>query len=481
MKHEMIIGKYTLESITNGLYASPLDMYREYIQNSVDAIDNAIQYEILSSSEAKIEIRLDSNDRNISIRDNGSGIPVKKAINTLIDIGNSKKTRVESRGFRGIGRLSGLGYCDKLIFTTSSFGENIKTEITFDAQLLRQLLIIDDTDDSIFDIIDKIVSIKTYSEKVSAHYFCVDMFNVTMDELISHDTVKTYLKENAPIPFSPDFIWGDVIVGKFKSQGFTLQSYNIDLIYDNTAERLYKPYSNTFISDRIKKVSSTIKDIETIEFKDANETLGYMWYAKTDYNGSLLDNAIKGIRFKQGNILIGNKNTCSQYFKEERFNGWLIGELHLTNPGFIPNSRRDHFEKNDKYFLLEEFLKNFSSNISKAIRHLSQIRNLNKDKVKIIEEDTNDLMVEDWSVDPPDEFSLLSAGDVVYEAENDYYEKLSIILGNRKRQTKYSALNAKHNLTIDQRKTLEKVFDIIVGEFPEDEAKALINSIINKY
>ena len=41
MKHELVIGKYTLESLTNGMYASPLDLYREYIQNAVDSIDTA--------------------------------------------------------------------------------------------------------------------------------------------------------------------------------------------------------------------------------------------------------------------------------------------------------------------------------------------------------------------------------------------------------------------------------------------------------
>ena len=43
MKHELVIGKYTLESLTNGMYASPLDMYREYIQNAVDSFDDAIE------------------------------------------------------------------------------------------------------------------------------------------------------------------------------------------------------------------------------------------------------------------------------------------------------------------------------------------------------------------------------------------------------------------------------------------------------
>ena len=32
-----------------------------------------------------------------------------------------------------------------------------------------------------------------------------------------------------------------------------------------------------------------------------------------------------------GNILIGDNTTCSQFFKEERFNGWVIGEIYIIN------------------------------------------------------------------------------------------------------------------------------------------------------
>ena len=38
---EIIIGKHTLESLTSGMYADPYVVFREYIQNSTDAIDSA--------------------------------------------------------------------------------------------------------------------------------------------------------------------------------------------------------------------------------------------------------------------------------------------------------------------------------------------------------------------------------------------------------------------------------------------------------
>ena len=36
------IGKYTLESLTTGMYSDPKIVYREYIQNSVDSLEEAV-------------------------------------------------------------------------------------------------------------------------------------------------------------------------------------------------------------------------------------------------------------------------------------------------------------------------------------------------------------------------------------------------------------------------------------------------------
>ena len=58
MEHELVIGKYTLESLTNGMYASPLDMYREYIQNAVDSFDAVIAQKTGRDDKLQIDIAL---------------------------------------------------------------------------------------------------------------------------------------------------------------------------------------------------------------------------------------------------------------------------------------------------------------------------------------------------------------------------------------------------------------------------------------
>ena len=49
---EPVAGKFLLEILTRGMYSNPMHVYREYIQNSTDAIDKAVKMGIISKSEA---------------------------------------------------------------------------------------------------------------------------------------------------------------------------------------------------------------------------------------------------------------------------------------------------------------------------------------------------------------------------------------------------------------------------------------------
>ena len=56
---EPIAGKFLLEILTKGMYSNPMHVYREYIQNSSDSIDRAIESGILQATEAEIHIFID--------------------------------------------------------------------------------------------------------------------------------------------------------------------------------------------------------------------------------------------------------------------------------------------------------------------------------------------------------------------------------------------------------------------------------------
>ncbi|MCD8054316.1 MAG: hypothetical protein LUF00_09790 [Lachnospiraceae bacterium] len=198
------------------------------------------------------------------------------------------------------------------------------------------------------------------------------------------------------------------------------------------------------------------------------------------------DDTIKGLRIRQGNILLGDKSSCNSYFKEERFNGWMIGELHILDKELIANSRRDGFEKNKAYYELVEELKKWAVGISKTIRHISYERSLSSPKKAIAEADkidnVNDLFTEDMMLmDDVNESEAMDQGESFEVAETDFIGKLSLFLNQKKNQTKYTALNINDKLTAEQRKVLERVFDVIRQEYDSITAEQFINIIASKY
>ena len=487
MKRELVIGKYTLESLTNGMYSSPLDMYREYIQNAVDSFDEVIAAGVEIADKLVIDIDIDAEGKSVTIRDNGAGIRAADATNTLLDIGNSQKSRMTSRGFRGIGRLAGLSYCDKLTFQTSFKGEELSTIIEFDASLLKELLLPGKHEsESVEDVINRIVTIKTEKESANRRYFYVKLEGVWNEGgLIDLETVKDYLLQHAPLQFSKEFKWGRTISEKMRLKGYQIPQYKIRL----NGETLYKPYSDRFISDRVKKNLDLIRDVKVEMFYRKDKLSAVLWYAETSFYGTILDNAIKGIRIRQGNILIGDKNTCSSFFKEERFNGWMIGELHVIDSELIVNSRRDGFEKNSAYYELLSNLKDWAFEVSKEIRHISYERSLSTPKKAVVEAeqiddiaDENDLYSEDLAyAEDYGESSSLDRDESSELAETDYISKLGLLLNQKKAQTKYTALNINPKLTIEQRKVLERVFDLITQEYSQETAKQFVNTIASKF
>jgi len=487
MGHKILIGKYTLESLTNGLYLSPKDLYREYIQNAADSIDQAVRLNILKSNEGIIEVNLDLENRNLSIVDNGCGVNHSLAPSTLTNIGNSQKTNSNNRGFRGIGRLSGLGYCDKIVFSTSAVGESTCTRVTFNARLLNKLLL-QNKSETVEEVIEKIVSISAETEKENSHYFRVELYNLdNIDDLLNPNEVKNYLIQNAPLPFDANFIWGDMISKKMKLCGIDIPTYQVIMTVDGNRQQLVKAYTNTIISDRVKKSEDQIKDIKTEIFYDNDENVvAIMWYAITSFNGTIINDVIKGIRIRQGNILIGDKGTMNRHFNEERFNGWLIGEMHIIDARLLPNSRRDDFEKNDLYNLLSKQLHGWALNLSKEIRRLSYKRSLSEKRYElidnVIQEDENSLCIEDISfLGEIDEVSLMDQDESFDIAHQDYSERLSLLIHSKSSITKYTALNINKRLTVEQKKTIAKIFDIIISKYDKRRSETFIDAIIDNF
>ena len=384
-------------------------------------------------------------------------------------------------------RQRNRGGLNRLTFRTSYKGEKTATVIEFDAALLRELMLQGTRDGvSVEDVIKAIVTVSMEKETESRRYFIVKMEGVwTEGGLIDSEVVKEFLLQHAPLRFSRAFKWGRTITEKLRINGYTIPQYAINL----NGEALYKPYQDSFTSDRVKKNCDFIQDIKVESFYRKEKLSAILWYAETSFYGTIINNSIKGLRIRQGNILIGDKASCNHLFREERFNGWMIGELYILDSDIIANSRRDGFEKNSAYYELLSNLQDWAFEVSRDIRHLSYERSLSGTKKAIVEAeqlddlvDVNDLFMEDLSYAEAGGEGTTSEQDESTElAETDYIEKLGLLLNQRRAQTKYNALNINTRLTIEQRKVLERVFDIITQEYDKGSAEEFVNLISKKF
>lgn len=482
MDHQLLIGKFTLESLTSGLYISPLDVYREYVQNAADSIDEAIEQGILRKGEEKISIIVSQSEKTIRISDNGTGVGTEDIYENLIDIGNSKKRHSNSRGFRGIGRLSGLGYCRQLKFITSVKGEETASCITYDAERLKYLLLPQvDNRDAVDQVLSKVLTIEKIPEQFNKHYFTVELKGVFLEsDLLNETEVVPYLQQNLPVPFSKEFVWGSLIKQKLAQMNVELAEYTVSLVTDSDSMDIYKPYRNNILADRIRKIKDSISDIIFVPFYSNNKVIAMLWYAETNFLGTVLEKNVKGIRVRQGNILIGDENTLRKCYKEERFNSWMVGELLVFDENIIPNTRRDDYEKNAAYKELLAKFTNWATEMSKQIRLRSYERSLTQSNKKFLSDEN---VTDVTSIKPSlkTELDSYDMDDSDSVANTDLLNKLSLLMNMGKRKTKYNVLNLNSKFTIDQKQTLEHVFDALYAKYTDAKANDIIQTIIDAF
>ena len=363
---ESIIGKNVIESLTTGMYENPLFVYREYIQNAADAVDHAVKSGVLQKGEEAISVRIDNERQEIIIEDHAIGIESAKAFSILRNIAKSTKQKGIDKGFRGIGRLGGLAYCQKLTFETSCKGEDVKSIVTWDAEKLQNL--INDTEDksSGEEVVKEVTSFDSKKEDKDEHYFKVVMEDVNLGDLLNIDEVTNYLQMVAPIDINSSFLYKKEIQKYMNEHQLSVDTYNI---YIN-GDQIFKPYNSKIYSfDKAgnKKTAGNVYQVNYFNRKSASgEPLFWGWFSMTSLEGQIPSaNLARGIRLRSANIQIGDSEICKKFFtstSDQRFSFYFFGELHALNSKLIPNSRRDYFEDNDicKEFenaVKEEFLK----------------------------------------------------------------------------------------------------------------------------
>ena len=384
---EYVFGANILENLTTGMYKTSQIIFREYVQNSCDAIDKAIAVEILSSNAGKIDIWIDANKRVISVEDNGTGITEMEFETTLQSIAQSNKQLETAKGFRGIGRLCGLAYCRELIFSTTAKNENVVSIMRINAEKLRSRFY-GDKKYTAQEVLDDVITVekKTSDNVISDHWFKVEMIdiNVENDVLLDVATIRDYLSFIAPVEYSSNFWFYSKIYDHARNLNFKIDEYKISL----NGDQLVKKYKTNF------KTSQGEDEIFDLSFKDfyndEGQLIAWSWIGLSKFKGVIEqtsktpNNKMRSIRLRKGNIQIGNENALQKLFGEERGIHYFIGEVFVADRNLIPNSQRDYFVENFALKIFENALTDYFEELHKVYYRASEVNSAVK-SVKSLE------------------------------------------------------------------------------------------------
>ena len=379
------IGRFLFESITKGLYDNPLCIFREYVQNAADAIDEAMKAGALHrKTDAYISIKIDpSKEEEIVIEDNGCGIPSGEAAEILSSIGDSAKFGGKSRGFRGIGRLGGMAYCSHLTFRSKARNDKMEMINTWDCKKMQLMLNPNNRNYKGMPLQEVIRECSTFELKpctrpASNAHFIVGMKGVRSAKDVLKDLVRVraYLAEVAPVPFDQQqFPIGKEIDEYLRSEIPSYETYRL-MVND---EPVFKPHRMTV--ELTQNKSDHISGFDRIEVLDLRDKpIAKGWVARRkDLVGVVQSDGCDGIRVRVGNILIGGSRLLSGGFSQPRFNAYFVGELHPIDSELVPNAQREAFEDSEiSNIFYEQFEKQIGQPLSKKVSQASQSFNRKK-------------------------------------------------------------------------------------------------------
>jgi len=368
LETEINIGKDILELLSSSMYVDPMTIYREYIQNAADSIDelriSAADPDLLG----RVSIQIDGPSRSVTITDNGAGIAERDFISRLTSFGGSSKRGKRSRGFRGVGRLAGLGYCQELIFRTRSAGEGFVSELRWDCRALKTILRDPASKDDLAKTVRQVVTARRLkNDEIAGSFFQVELKGVIRhrnDQILSEVAITNYLSQVAPVPFSDEFSQQSEILAHIRD---AVHLGNLDISI-NGCSPVRRPFQTVFqISEHEQ---DHFGEVETITIPAVDGELAAVgWVAHHGYHGALSTAlGIRGLRFRVGNIQVGDDRLVEELFPEQRFNVWSVGEIHVLDPRILPNGRRDHFDHNVHFDNLLNHLAPIARKIARQCR-----------------------------------------------------------------------------------------------------------------
>ncbi|ESY22456.1 MULTISPECIES: ATP-binding protein [unclassified Mesorhizobium] len=404
-----LIGSFLLESITTGMYGERKNAIREYIQNSYDGIQAAIETKVLRPGAGKVTLTLAPDGKALVIMDNGIGLPHRVAVNTLTAVGASRKERGRQAGFRGIGRLAGIAFCKTLRFRTKAAGDDVETIVEFNCEQLRNGML----NSGRKPAAELISACTTYHQpEVSderSHYFEVSLVGLRNAPVEATDALqlKAFLSQVAPVDFHPDFRnFRDEILEQVEDMETPQVPDPPDeddedtpdwTVLEDDASTMLERIPFNYISVSIRSGTPVREDqvfksfrkklgvddsdnvpITEVTVKTGKSGAWWAWIGHKTKPGQYQEETVSGLRLRLKNIqvdgseLISLVPTTNELRSAFRWSNWFIGEIYIDPRAVVPNARRDNFEEDPRWLAIREELDSVCKELTSEARKISK-------------------------------------------------------------------------------------------------------------
>jgi len=354
VKFDPFFGGFILETLTVGMYGEARNAIREYVQNGFDSIMRARELKLLAPGSGAIKIIMSTDKKSLVIRDDGAGLSVKAAAQTLTRIGASSKSHSRNAGFRGIGRLAGIVFCDKLTFITKAKGEKQQTVVVFDARAMREA--ISPGKGSLASAEDVMnTTVKAYirpDAKVADHFFEVHLEGLrdAPSECTSPRAMKAFLSQVSPVPYPASFPYRDILLATARSTDIPIDEVTITVaVGAGAGEPIFKRYGKSY------EFNGGEVELSDCKIEVSPTKRWWAWVGEKAESGAYTDEKVRGLRIRVRNIQIDGTEIVREIFRDfatssqARFQDYFLGEIFIKPTALIPNARRDGFEEDNAW------------------------------------------------------------------------------------------------------------------------------------
>ena len=162
------------------------------------------------------------------------------------------------------------------------------------------------SDQGLAELVSGIVSVsRIAADDYPERFFEVELKGVVRlrsDKLMSPSAIAEYLSQVAPVGFSPEFRFGAEIRAVLSS---VVELGEIDIHVEGLDTPVYRPHRDAIILDGDRSIQ--FESVEFVELPGIDGGVAAVaWILHHDYEGAIPSALVKGVRFRSGNIQVGD-------------------------------------------------------------------------------------------------------------------------------------------------------------------------------